>query len=922
MRYFYAGFMAVLLFLNAVSSSKAAIIDVSEQTGSAAHPYMISQSYASETDQVISSSGKIGEKAYINVADGVNFTDTVYSTPSPSQQTSNLHGSVLYAFNSVIHFGGNNVFSGNKFNSLRNTYGVIYAASPYRIGEYGMPDGAYSNEITFGANTLFENNSAVMGNVIVAEASQGGKNTISFGDDTQFKNNVTARNQVGNGGNGGVIMSTAYGVSGQESNNTFNFGNNILFEGNKGVLGGVILTDLWAQDNARVTNNFNFNGNVSFINNVADGAANKDTSELPENQFNRQESAMDKQYAEAVDPSLDKEARATGYGGVIYGEVYGLNDALADNYFNFYGTTLFSNNKSQGIGGAIVFMSEKDNEDNVNDIVNFAPQQKGQFIRFENNTGAGRLNSFYIKNTKINFDLPQGTYADIRDPIYATGNSQIIKNGDGGLYLWGDNSDFNGTMNINSGSLYAMFEENQTAAQAAADTLGQRKEFKLGGTLNFGADTLFRPMINQNRDKLAQLTMNKVNGASNATLIPYEISKLAPKDYVFANNYEGFNGFDTPLANLSVNGNTNVLLTVKRDLGGYQGLDPSVDVYRKSDLGFIDREVLDDIYLTGIVSDEIKDMFEVAGGSDYINYNNVHRATVRQFNRQIESRTHNQDSGASTSGHLWIDTSFNNIKKEQTHQESGYKYDPRGFALGYDYEFIPGKLTAGLAFSYSTGRAKILSGAPVSDHDDIDNYLGSFYGKYKNNNYYANWNLGGGYFKDKTQILSETINAQGKFNSSAWFANGETGYNLGNNYLSVEPFAGLEYTYLTTDSYNEKGTGARHFDKADWNIFEVPVGLRIAKAFNTEQFLVTPTASIAYARNFGDTGIKTNAAFIGASGVWQAASPSEKRDSLRAVASIKLNAKEYPLAFHAGYALDYRSDYEDQQLFLTLRWDI
>lgn len=637
---------------------------------------------------------------------------------------------------------------------------------------------------------------------------------------------------------------------------------------------------------------------------------------------------MDKQYAEALDPTLTKENRATGYGGVIYSEVYGLNDALADNYFNFYGTTLFKDNKSQGIGGAIVFMSDKENENNVNDIVNFAPQQVGQYIQFENNTGAGKLNSFYTNNTKINFNLRKGTYADIRDPIYAVGNSQInkgadgVSDGGGGLYLWGDNSDFKGTMTINSGSFYAMFEENQTTSQAAADSLGQRKEFKLGGTLNFGSGTLFRPMMNQNRDKLAQLTMSQVNGASNATLVPYEISKLAPKDYIFANDYQGFNGFDTPLANLTVNGNNNVLLTIKRNLGGYQDLDPSVDVYRKSDLGFIDREVLDDIYLTGIVSDKIKDMFEVTGGSDYINYNNVHRATVRQFNRQVESRTHNRDASLLSAGHLWIDTSLNKIKKDQNHQNAGFKYDPRGFALGYDFEIIPEKVTAGLAVSYSTGRAEILSGAPVSDHDDVDNYLASFYGKYKNSNYYANWNLGGGYFKDKTKIVAETINARGKFNSSAWFAYGETGYNLGSGQLTVEPFAGLEYTYLTTDSYSEKGSGARHFDKADWNIFEVPVGLRIGKEFNSEQFYFTPTASVAYARNFGDTAVKTTASFIGANGVWKVASPSEKRDSLRASASIKFNSKEYPLAFHVGYALDYRSDYEDQQLFLTLRWDI
>lgn len=132
----------------------------------------------------------------------------------------------------------------------------------------------------------------------------------------------------------------------------------------------------------------------------------------------------------------------------------------------------------------------------------------------------------------------------------------------------------------------------------------------------------------------------------------------------------------------------------------------------------------------------------------------------------------------------------------------------------------------------------------------------------------------------------------------------------------------MEYTRIKDPSYNEKGNGGRHFDSASWDIIEVPVGFRINRSFDFTNFVATPAADIAYAHNFGDSNIKTTAAFIANPGErWQVSSNSDKRSSFRGTASLKFNLKEKPLAFHVGYAMDYRSDYTDQQLFLTLRYD-
>lgn len=1013
-------------------SSQASLITV-DQTYGAGNPYEITNSYMNETEQIASVQGTNNDKAYVTVANGINFENNVLTDPDTvTNPPQNFYGSVINAKNAVVNFAGNNTFSGNKFNARGNTYGTIFALSE-ALGE--------TNHFHFGDNILFENNSAVTGNAIVADAQNGGKNTFNFANNVTFKNNVTSVNQVGNGGNGGVISSWAYGDGLDEALNVFNFGNNILFDNNQARTGGVIHLDTFADTQSQARNIFNFNGDVTFQNNIATrtastiysnvygytaseaevnfnfnahtqflnngsttvtggtiysvveangtGLAHSNFTFEGETLFQGNKAATGGAIYSFVNGTYDtgkaqdiytfngkvvfEGNEATRNGGVVYagnltydnsegtlgfhfnndaffqnnkagqnGSVFylvaaGNNASTANINLDFMGQTEFTNNTSGGTGGAISILANTGSNENSNKaVVTFAPQQMGQNVLFEGNKTSNGLNSIYMTTGTLNFNLQTGTYANIRDPIDTSANVTINKgaqsglNGEGGLYLWGKNN-IDGQMNINYGSLYAMFEENQTAQQAAADPNGQRTDFTFGsGTLNFGGDTFYRPMMNDTRDKLASINIGQITGASNATLVPYEISRLEVKDYTFANNYDGFQGFDSPLANLVVNGSTDVQLRIKRNLEGYENLSAAADAYRRSDMDFLAREELDNIYLTGIVSDHIQDLFEVAGGSDYMNYNNVHRSTVRQFNRTVNSRTHNKngvyEEDEKIYTHLWVNTSYNQVRKDRTAQNAGYKYDPKGLALGYDFEWIPDELTAGAAFSYTTGNVKTLSGEGIYAHDDVDNFLASFYGKYQPSLFYANWNVGAGYFKNKTKFKSAEVDTYGKYDNQAIFANGELGYNLGcalsGECFVLEPYIGAEYTHLIAQGYNEKGVGARHFDRATWDVFETPIGVRTSYDFCMEDFILTPTADIAYAYNFGNTNIRTNAAFMGnRNDIWQVASDSDSRHSVRGLLAMKVNHQNLPFALNVGYAIDWRSDYKDQQIYATIRWD-
>jgi hypothetical protein len=235
------------------------------------------------------------------------------------------------------------------------------------------------------------------------------------------------------------------------------------------------------------------------------------------------------------------------------------------------------------------------------------------------------LNSIYfISSSSLNLNPQRGSYANIRDPVVSasTGDGIIILDKPAGaavtdvgrFYLWGDNSGFSGTININAGSFYAMIEAEQTAAQKAADPLGQRKTFKLNNaTVKFENGTTFHPMIYQDGSdkRLVPLDVNssKLSVATDVKLVPYELSKLEPGTYTFNlsnDNYSKFKGWDNSLASLVINGSS-VILTIKRDLAGYQGLAAVVDDIRRSDLSsdLNKRDLYDELYYTGEISTEL-----------------------------------------------------------------------------------------------------------------------------------------------------------------------------------------------------------------------------------------------------------------------------------------------------------------------------
>ncbi|MFV0626550.1 MAG: autotransporter domain-containing protein [Alphaproteobacteria bacterium] len=905
-------FLSFTIFLQ-VSTSSAAILNYNNQTDTILANFDVNQgekiiNIENNSDIIISNdskfenqviddlSSKIGGLINIdssNVAfeDNISFSNNIVKAEDTfdyyySDNTNVRGGIININNNSNVAFGNNLKFDNNKISTLYN-----YTGNDFSMGH-----------------------SEVYGGIITT--LNYGNNTIKFGDNISFSHNqILAEHYTSEQYSMGSAM--VYGGLIWNGVN-MKFGNNIHFDNND--IKSIASSSYNANMQGGIINSqgdIEFGDNITFKNNTVGAIMNSSNN-----------TKIGDLYAS------DNNVTA---GGGISGGVFSFGGSgVSGKIVNFLGNVNIVNNNSSSIngnvyGGAIYL--------HAYGYVNFSPTEVGNSILIENNktysaSGNGKLSSIYFSEfgsaatSYVNFDMIAGTWANLRDPMASAGvNAVVNKTGAGSLYLWGDNSEYSGDLNIKDGSFYAMFEDKHDAIN---DPLGQRLNFNLSNaTTTFENGSLFRPKVTTN-GKIADLDMNSVSVNGNVDLVPYDISRFDVGSYSYSKDYSAFGSWESALAKVDTNSAGTVELEIKRDLKGYDNLTAFADIYRKrGDLSLNEREELDNLYYTGLVNDDFKDKLDVLDGGDLVNSEQIHKSSIRQFNRQISSRIQNKDcpecgiNDGYSDEHFWFNIGQNWMKKDTNSKSLGYTYNPTSFAFGYDYDFIPKELNLGIAASYAFGESKTkVTG--LSSENDINEYLISLYGKYKPSKAYVSGSIGGGVMTNDTEIASSGVNSNADFNTYVLFANSEFGYGFGdeNTYGLLEPFVGLEYTHIDNEAYTEKGTGARHFDRMNWDTLELPIGMRFTKSFKYEDYIITPAVEIAYARNIGETGSNTRAYFVSNAGTsWKVNGTAEGRDSIRSNFNLKINNLSTPFAFNLGYARDTRTDYKDDQFYLTVRYN-
>ena len=182
----------------------------------------------------------------------------------------------------------------------------------------------------------------------------------------------------------------------------------------------------------------------------------------------------------------------------------------------------------------------------------------------------------------------------------------------------------------------------------------------------------------------------------------------------------------------------------------------------------------------------------------------------------------------------------------------GVDVDTTGVAFGGDFEFTP-QIRAGVLFNIGSGDANGKGQASTAS-SDFDFYGLSVYAGYTVDRFAVVADVS--YTKIdnevKAFITDETIKADSNATNMSLGVNAQ--YTFDFNQMAVTPHMGLRYSMIEADDYSITDAGSFSSDKM--SVISVPVGVTIAQAYASENWIVTPYADFTITGNFGDNSYK------------------------------------------------------------------
>ena len=218
-------------------------------------------------------------------------------------------------------------------------------------------------------------------------------------------------------------------------------------------------------------------------------------------------------------------------------------------------------------------------------------------------------------------------------------------------------------------------------------------------------------------------------------------------------------------------------------------------------------------------------------------------------------------TGSQTMGGVWLTPMYKSVDADGFNAEGasyGADVDLAGVAFGTDT--VKGNMRFGAVFNIGSGDADG-KGNGNGLKDEFDYYGFGLYSAMG----FGNFALVGDASMTVISHEVEGLGLKGEADTTA-VTMGLTGqYTVATPAVDVTPHLGARFIRLNTDSYDlvgEKGVVANtEFDVQ--NVFSIPVGVTLSKAFVTGGWSLAPSADLTVAFNTGDTEAKSNTRFTG-----------------------------------------------------------
>ncbi len=248
----------------------------------------------------------------------------------------------------------------------------------------------------------------------------------------------------------------------------------------------------------------------------------------------------------------------------------------------------------------------------------------------------------------------------------------------------------------------------------------------------------------------------------------------------------------------------------------------------------------------------------------------------------------------------WVKGLFN-----KTHNSQGDGFDAysHGFAFGVDAK-VTDSLLIGVGYAKTNSTVKEDN---RRTHINGDNYF--VYGKYQPAKWYVESVLNYGHAKNK----SEAIGLTGRYDVDTYSAQVLSGYQYG----IADNYAGLRYTYVKADDYNN---GLNDVEGKNTQVATAIIGTRISKEFDlNETVSYTPEFRLAGTYDLKSDNVKTNVNVIGGSTTYSVDGERLHRAALDA--GVGLTGAIGNMEVSAGYDVEWRVSHFSQTGMLKLKYN-
>jgi len=217
---------------------------------------------------------------------------------------------------------------------------------------------------------------------------------------------------------------------------------------------------------------------------------------------------------------------------------------------------------------------------------------------------------------------------------------------------------------------------------------------------------------------------------------------------------------------------------------------------------------------------------------------------------------------------VWAQAYGDYVHQGERGLSNGYLARLWGEVIGIDRSFMDNSLRLGLAQGFGWGRIRSKDNC---GRTGITSYQTGLYGEYegKVRPYILDGVLTYGYndydSSRSIDVGSISRTASSDYSGQQFSGYLESGYKFKNKNCDITPLLAINYTHLSVAKYTETGADSLNLsvDAQNYDTLQLGTGLRISRAFETENMLFTPEVRLRYFYDVINDKQETSASFAG-----------------------------------------------------------